>query len=343
MRAMFITAPGSMELREVPLPELRDDEVLVRLGYCGICPWDLRAFDGQARGVQFPRLLGHEAAGHVIQIGAAVQSVAVGQPVVVDFVLKCGTCEACRQGLSNLCLRPTYGKGGFAEAVIVPERNVFPFCESTPLAAAAFAEPLSCVLRGERMLEIQPGQRVLVMGVGPIGLMHVQIARRFGARVLAADLRPERLEMASRLGAEVLVNPSEQSLSDVVMGVTNGYGVDAAVVAVGSARLIEQAVEVLARGGRLNIFAGVYPKALVQFDPNLIHYRELKVMGSSDSTHEDMYQALRLIESGQVDVLSLISHTLPLERLAEGFALVRQAQGLKVMIDLHDRDPDSNH
>lgn len=335
MRAMVFSAPGDLKPGDWPLPEPGPGEVTVELDYCGICPWDVRAFRGLASGIQYPRLLGHEAAGRVTRIGEAVRSVSVGQAVVVNFIVQCGTCPACRRGLMNVCQRPTYGRGGFAEAVTVPETNVFPFNPKTSPQAAAFTEPLSCVLRGERMLDIQPGETALVLGAGPIGLMHIQVARLFGARVLAADLRPERLEMARQMGAEVVINPAEQSVKDAVLAATDGWGADAAAVTVGSGRLVEETLLALARGGRMNIFAGIYPKEPVSLDPNLIHYRELRVLGSSDSTPADFRQALTLIDQGQVQVLPLISHLLPLERLTEGMEIVKAAQGLKVMIDLH--------
>ncbi len=335
MRAMVFSAPGDLQLGDWPLAEPEDDEVMVQLDYCGICPWDVRGYRGLARGIQYPRLLGHEASGRVSQVGSAVRGVAAGQTVVVDFIVKCGTCAACRRGMGNLCQRPTYGRGGFAAAVVVPESNVYPLNPATPMQAAAFTEPLACVLRGERMLRIQPGETVLVIGTGPIGLLHIQVARLFGGRVIAADLRPERLEVARQMGAAAVINTSEVALKDGVLAATDGWGADAAAITVGSARLVEETLDVLARGGRMNIFAGIYPKEPVSLDPHLIHYRELQVLASSDSAPADFRQALSLIEGGQVEVLPLISHLLPLEQLTEGMEIVKAAQGLKVMIDTH--------
>lgn len=334
MRAMVFSAPGDLKLGDWPLPEPGEHDVEVRLEYCGICPWDVRAYRGLASGIEYPRLLGHEASGRVTRVGSAVRSVKVGQTVVVNFIVSCGTCPACRRGLSNICQRPTYGRGGFAEAVVVPETNIYPFRDESTLQAAAFTEPLSCVLRGERMLNIQPGETVLVLGAGPIGLMHMQVARLFGGRALVADVRAERLAVASELGADAVIDTSQGGLKDAVLAATDGWGADAAAITVGSARLVEETLGVLARGGRMNIFAGIYPKEPVSLDPNLIHYRELQVVASSDSTPADYRQSLSLIEQRQIQVLPLISHLLPLERLTEGMEIVKAAQGLKVMIDL---------
>lgn len=185
------------------------------------------------------------------------------------------------------------------------------------------------------MLDIQPGDVALVVGVGPIGLMHMQVARLFGARVIASDLVPARLEKARELGADWTIDPSQHDLAALVEEVTDGWGVDAAVVAVGASRLVEQTLALLAPGGRLNIFAGIYPKDELRIDPNLIHYGEFVLTGSADSTPEDMRRALDLIESGQVDTESLISHLLPLEELGQGFELVQETAGLKIMIEVN--------
>ncbi len=205
---------------------------------------------------------------------------------------------------------------------------------TTSYRAAAFTEPLACVVRGQKMLHLTPGDTELVIGAGPIGVMHMQVARRYGARVIVADLIDERLALARKLGADVVINSQEADLKAAVMAATGGAGVDAAVVAVGATSLVLDAAECLAPGGRLNIFAGIYPVAPLNIDPNLIHYKELILTGSADSTPEDMHEALRYIESGQVLVEPLISHLLPLERLDEGFQLVLNRVGMKVMVEV---------
>ncbi|NOZ73731.1 MAG: alcohol dehydrogenase catalytic domain-containing protein [Chloroflexi bacterium] len=336
MRQMWCEAPGQLELRYNPIFNLGDDDVLVKVAYTGICPWDVRAFSGKSS-VPFPRVLGHESAGWVAAVGKNVRDLEEGQPVTADFIVKCGVCRACRRGRSNRCEHPTYQQfgGGYADYIRIPRRNIYPLRPTTSLKAAAFMEPLACVWRGQSMLHLQPGDVALITGVGPIGLMHMQVARLFGAQVIASDLLPSRLEKARALGATWTVNPKETDIKAFVQDVTQGWGVDAAVVAVGSARLVEQTISLLAPGGRLNIFAGIYPRDTLNIDPNLIHYGEFVLTGSADSTPEDMQHALDLIENGQVDTESLISHLLPLEELGRGFEIVQNTAGLKVMIDVN--------
>lgn len=336
MRQMWSDEPGHLELRHKPLFDVGADDVLVKVAYTGICPWDVRAFSGKSS-VAFPRVLGHESAGHVAAVGDKVNDLAVGQPVTADFIVKCGACRACKRGRSNRCKNPTYQQfgGGYGDYIRLPQRNIYPLKATTNLKAAAFMEPLACVWRGQSMLHLQPGDVALIAGMGPIGLMHMQVARTFGARVIASDLLPARLEKARELGADWSVNPAEADLAAFTKEVTDGWGVDAAVVAVGSARLVEQTLPLLAPGGRLNIFAGTYPRDELRIDPNLIHYGEYILTGSADSTPEDMQRALDLIESRLVNTEDIISHLLPLEELGRGFELVQNTAGLKIMIEVN--------
>jgi L-iditol 2-dehydrogenase len=331
---MWLVEPGRFERREIPRPEVGPDEVLVQIAYVGICPWDVRVYAGK-KSVPLPRVMGHEAAGRIIAVGTDVKHFAPGQRVAADFIVKCGACDPCRTGRSNRCQHPRFPNGAYEEYAVLPQRNIMPIRqEATSYRAAAFMEPLACVVRGQRMLHLAPGQTELVIGAGPIGAMHMQVAQRYGARVIVADLLEERLDLVRELSADVTVNSSKENLKDAVMAATGGAGVDAAVVAVGVSPLVVQAAECLAAGGRLNIFAGIYPVDPLNIDPNLIHYKELVLTGSADSTPDDMHEALRFIESREVLVEPLISHLLPLHCLDEGFQLVLNRVGMKVMVEV---------
>lgn len=340
MRVMWAERPNELEVRHVPMITLDEDEVLIKVAYVGICPWDVRAFSGLSSSVAFPRVLGHEMAGIVIEVGKNVKVIKPGQRVVPDMGIKCGVCKACRTGRENRCLNPVFRQfgGGFADYVRVPEKNVHLIKkEETKLQAAAFVEPLACVVRGQDLLNLYPGEFQLIAGVGPIGLMHMQVAKAFGCQVIVSDPVPERLEKAKELGADWVVNPNLTDVTQFVKQVTDGWGVDAAVVTVGSARLVESVIPMLAPGGRLNIFAGIYPKDTLQIDPNLIHYGEFILTGSADSTPKNMNKALEMIETGKVNTETLISHMLPLEELGKGFEIVRNRQGLKVMLEVDSK------
>ncbi|MBN1267154.1 MAG: alcohol dehydrogenase catalytic domain-containing protein [Anaerolineales bacterium] len=337
MRAMWCEEPQKLEVRQIPIHEVGENDVLIKVAYAAICPWDVRAYSGLSKSVKFPRLLGHEMSGTVAAVGKNVKNLSIGQPVVPDLIVKCGTCKACLTGRPNKCRNVVFMQfgGAFADYVCVPQQNVHVLKPGTSKKAAAFMEPLACVTRGQNMLNLYPGEVELVVGLGPIGLMHMQVARAFGARVIVSDPIPDRLTKALELGADLAVNPAEEDLAEVVDSFTDGWGADAAVITVGSARLVEQLIPIMAPGGRLNIFAGIYPHDTVQIDPNIIHYQELILTGSADSTPIDMNHALDFIQNGQVDTESLISHLLPLEDLGKGFEIVKNREGLKVMIEVN--------
>jgi L-iditol 2-dehydrogenase len=334
MRAMWLLEPGKFELRQQPIYKVGPGEVLVQIAYCGICPWDVRVYVGK-KSVPLPRVMGHEATGRIVELGENVRNLRIGQRVMVDFIVKCGVCVNCRRGRENRCLSPQFPNGAYEDYAVVPDKNIHLVRnENTSYKAAAFTEPLACVVRGQKMFNLAPGDVELVIGAGPIGLMHMQVARRYGAKVIVSDLIPERLELAKQLGADSVYNNSEGQLKELVTEVTEGRGADAAVVAVGVAPLVVQAADCLGEGGRLNIFAGIYPHTTLDIDPNLIHYKELVLTGSADSTPQDMFDALQFIESGQVEVEKLISHLLPLEELQDGFEVVKNQQGFKVMAEI---------
>lgn len=333
LKSMWLVQPGQFELRELPRYDVGDDEVLVRIAFVGICPWDVRVYAGKSK-VPLPRLMGHEASGRIVQVGKDVRGLEGGQRVAADFIVKCGCCPNCRSGRPNRCQHPRFPNGAYQEFAVLPQRNIYPIHESTSFRAAAFTEPLSCVVRGQKALRLAPGQWELVLGAGPIGLMHMQVARLYGARVIVADLIDERLDLARRLGADLVCNNARANLKEVILQATDGRGADAAVVAVGVSALVVQAAECLADGGRLNIFAGIYPAEPLGIDPNLVHYKELVLTGSADSAPEDYVQALAHIEMGQVRVEELISHVLPLEQLPEGFEMVTGRQGFKIMVQV---------
>ena len=158
MRQMWSEQPGELELRHRPIFEVGDDDVLVKVTYTGICPWDVRAFTGKSS-VAFPRVLGHESSGYVAALGENVKNLEIGQPVVPDFIVKCGVCPACRRGRANRCQRPTYQQygGGYGDYVRLPQKNIHPIRPDTNMKAAAFMEPLACVLRGQDMFHLYPG------------------------------------------------------------------------------------------------------------------------------------------------------------------------------------------
>lgn len=333
MRAAVLHGPGDVRIEEVDIPKMTDSSILIKIEHCGICPSDARWYTGSRKG-DYPRTTGHEWTGEVVEVGKDVDGYKPGDRVVPDWRVVCGHCYYCRRGIHNYCSNLGSGvKGGFCEYGIAVETNLRKIPDSVSYQEACFAEPLACCINGISKNEIQLGDDVLVVGTGPIGLLHVQLARNFGARVIACDLIDKRLEVAGKVGAHEIVNSSrEDDAVEKIKKLTDGRGVDSVIVAVGSTSAIEFGIKVARIQGKVNIFAGTYPPDTFNLDPNEIHYRELVVTGSHDFTPRHFTVALKTIEFGMVKVKPLISHEFPLEEIQKGFDTVVNKEGLKVII-----------
>lgn len=338
MRAAQLRGVRDVQVVDVPMPTLQNpDDVLVRIHACGICPSDLRNYLGTGkRAGQLPHTStpGHEWAGEVVEHGEAAGDLKPGDRVAVSWRVTCGRCHYCGQGLFQYCTETAHERvrGGFCEYGIAPAGSVFRIPDHVSYEEAAFCEPLACCINGIHMTQVHLGDDVLILGTGPIGLLHVQLARLLGARVIVSEPLAARSEMARQLGAHETIDPSSEDLRSRVLELTGGRGADAVVVAVGIPQVVSQALQLVGPCGRVNLFAGVYPSAEIPLDPNVIHYGQFVVTGSHDYTPHHFRTALKLIAHGMVRVKPLISHVLPLEQVREAFDAAAGRQGLKVMV-----------
>ena len=337
-------AARGIRYEETAVPEPGGDEVLVRVAYCGICPSDFRVYDGRSS-QKLPLILGHEFTGWIAKVGANVSRLRVGDRVVVNPGQPCYTqCPACLRGFPNKCMniQTGGGGGGLGQYRLSKEGAIFPLRPATDMIAASFAEPLACVLHGQGRASIRTGSLVVVVGSGPIGLLHMMSAKRSGARVIMSEPHPGRLATAAKLGADVTVDPSKQDLASIVRAESDGWGADAVIVAVGNKAATEAAVRLLGIQGTIILFAGMYPNLPIEMDSNLIHYSEINITGSSDYADPEFFQSLGFIERGLIDTQKLVSHVLPFERIVEGMEIVRQASSLKVVIQVNRAQEDKS-
>lgn len=348
MRAAVLHAPNDLRLEEVPIPDPGPGEVLLRTLSAAICGTDLRIVDGsKTRGVRYPCILGHELAGEVAAVGPGVSKVEAGERVAVTPIVYCLRCHYCVHGRENMCLENRalgYDyDGGFAEYTLVPAEavragNVYRLPEGVTFDAGALAEPLACCVNGQELARIGAGQSVLVVGAGPIGLMHLQLARAAGAEpVIMAEPQPHRREKALRLGASAAVDPAADDLEGLVREHTGGLGVDVAIMAVGAAGATDTVLRLVRKGGTLNLFAGYPGTGEANLTLNTIHYGEITVVGTSSSSRRHFERALALIARGAVDVAALVTGVYPLERIDDALADVRRGHGLRAVIHPHDR------
>ena len=324
-------------------PGIGPDEVLVKVGANTVCGTDVRILRGEkTRGIGRNVVLGHELAGHVAEVGKNVRGYEVGAPVALAPAIACRRCFYCRRGMENVCLnKKIVGNvvdGGLAEYARIPAEaveagNLFVAQKDIPSEYLALTEPLACCVRGLDNYRVDLDDVVLVMGAGPIGLFHLQLALLAGARTVIVSNRSEaRRDFAKRLGASVTVDPTTQDLSEVVAEHTNGLGVDVAVVCIGIPELFNDALKLARKGGRVNLFAGFAGEGLAEVEANLIHYNEIVVTGASDTRRADYETALRLMESGRVEVESMVTHRFPLREAAEAIEASARREGIKVAV-----------
>ena len=346
MLAAVYHGPNDLRVEEVPMPEIGSDEVLLKVLNANICGTDLRIYHGHHR--KFPpgtvRIPGHETAGTIVEVGKSVKGFQVGQRVFVAPNWGCGHCRQCVSGDNNLCAN--YGAigisvdGAFAEYLRIPsaaiyQGNLIPVREDIDPAVGALIEPFACVVRGQNALHIRPGEVVLVMGAGPIGVMHTLYARLQGAgKILVSDLIPDRLEQVRQLGADRTIDLNREDQARIVSEESQGNGSDVVIVAAPAHSGQEAAVHLAAIGGRINFFGGLpKDKPAINLDSNLVHYKELIVTGTTACSTQDCHQAANIVNSGRIDLSPLISARFPLEAALQAFAEAENRHSLKVVIE----------
>jgi L-iditol 2-dehydrogenase len=345
VKAAVFLGPGNIEVQEVPEPQVGPGEVLVKVAACAICGTDVRIYQFGHPHVTPPQITGHEIAGEIVAVGEGVEGYRVKDKVAVVTVISCGRCRFCRRGLQNLCPEQKYigydYPGGFAEFMKMPREgvvrgNLLVLPQDMDLLEASLVEPLSCVINGQSYLHIGLGETVLIIGAGPIGCMHVAMAKNHGAgKIILADISDERLKLAQRIQADVYINPQKENLKERVLALTEGLGADVVIVAASSGSAQEEALELVAPRGRISLFGGLpKDKPTITFNSNIVHYREVGVFGVFASHASQYEEAARLIHAKRVPVRDLVTHVLPLEDVVEGIELVKSGKALKAVISL---------
>ena len=340
MKAARLYGVRDLRVEEVEDPAPGPGQALIRINACGVCPSDIRAYVGARSGAGsgLPRTPGHEWAGVIEELGPSDGSTAdgqlkVGDRVAADWRYVCGRCYQCRRGVFNYCEHLQRAvRGGFAQYGVAPLSQLRRIPDHVSFEQAAFCEPLACVINGNTMTPMALGEDVVIVGAGPIGLLHLQLAKNRGARLIVSDPLAARLEVAKALGAHDVIDASAENAVERVKELTEGRGADAVIVAVGAEEPSRQALQMAAINGRVNFFAGAYPDTSFPFGTNLVHYRQMVVTGSHDFTPHHFSTALKLISHGIVDVERLISHRFELEGVKDAFETAAGRGGLKSMV-----------
>jgi len=343
MKAAILKGPHELVVEEVPDPICGPDEVVYRIGANTVCGTDLRILRGEkTAGVRKGVVLGHEMAGEIVEVGKNVTGYQVGDRIGVLPSVTCGSCWYCINDLEHWCESlDLFGyaiDGGLAEYGKLPAQAALRgngiVCH-TDLAFEhmALMEPLSCVINGRANYLPQMGDTIVVLGAGPIGLLHTQLARHSGAaHVIVSDPSDSRRATALELGASHAVNPIEEDLPGLVRELTQGRGADVAVICIGRGPLFVDALNMVRKGGRVNAFAGFPKGGSVEVDPNLIHYGEIHVTGTSNSRRKHALEAMRLLEQGVIDVEKIVTHRFDLDHVTEAIEFSGSGQGVKVVV-----------
>ena len=344
MRAAVYEGIENIQVKDVPVPELPEDGIKVRVGACAICGSDLRIYHHGHGMITPPQVVGHEICGEIVEVGSKVTKFKVGQRVAVGADSPCGKCDMCEIGLGTYC-RDLNGvgytiSGGFAEYCVFPgfmvangPIHVVPDHVSDSLAA--LAEPLGCILNGMERIQPKMNDVAVIIGAGPVGCMMIPVLYHLGvSKVIMMDLDEKRLELAKRMGADRYVCTAKESGVDVVMEETDGRGADIVITANSAWPTHVDALKMAAIRARVCYFCGLPSGTLVpQYDTNVIHYKELLVVGAHGAMPRHHKMALDMISSGKLPIEPIITHEFPLSKFNEGLAAAESKGGLKVVIN----------
>ncbi|MFH1783525.1 MAG: zinc-dependent dehydrogenase [bacterium] len=340
MRVAMYYNNKDVRLQELPKPKIGPGEILVKVIASGICGSDVLEW---YRIKKAPIVLGHEIAGEIVEVAEGVDKYKVGDRVFVSHHIPCNTCRYCLAGNHTVCetLHTTnYDPGGFAEYLRVPalnvDRGVFPLPDNVSFEEGTFIEPLACVVRAQRLVNLEPAQSVLILGSGISGLLHIMLARAFGAgRIIATDISKYRLKMVKQFGADVVIDAKED-VPKKVLKANDGRLADLVIICTGAKAAFDQALKSVDRSGTVLFFATTDPGVDVSVPVNEFWRNGIKLMPSYGNSPFDARVAIELISSGRVDVKKMITHRLGLEEAGKGFELVAGSdKSMKVIIEPH--------
>jgi len=341
MKAAFFHGKEDIQIHEIDIPKINEDEILIKVRVCGVCGSDVRSYYEGAEGrYKIPVILGHEVSGEVFKTGGEIDGFAIGDRVVVAPIYGCGKCSFCVSGQENLCQNVmVFGcnvDGAFAEYMKIPAQAIqrgalVKIPDELSDEEAVFIEPFSCCLHGILRANVEPGDTVLVIGAGSIGLAHLTLLKILGSgKVIVSDIVNKRLERAKKFGADVTVNSKEGNLPLKVKKLTKNKGADSVIVAAPSKEAVEEGLKIVRRGGNLVLFGGCPANSVIQTDPNIIHYSEITVTGSIDSTIDDFRRTIQLIS--RLNLKLFITHRFPLEEVHQAMQVMKDKKGLKVIL-----------
>lgn len=344
MRAIVETGIKQLEIQELPTPEIKPDEVLMKVRANGLCTNDVRDYIGDTKW-SYPRVGGHEFSGEIVAVGEEVnpEHFQVGDHVVKYIIPACGECHYCKIGRENLCeeiyTSTTFqnpdgisGFGGLAQYIAVKSKDLYKYPKEVPYTHSTFTEPLACVVNSVERADILFGQDILIIGGGVMGLMHVILSKLKGARVLLSEPNEERRNLAEQLGADVVFDPTVGDALAFVKEQTEGRGADVVFNTTALPVIAKQAIAFTANGGQTYMFSSMHPNEPVPTDMGSIHSHEKVITGTVSPTIRTFYRSVQLIAKGIVDITPLLDKEFDYEDAVDAFEYAMRPETLKTII-----------
>jgi len=338
-RAVFV-APREIRFDELPIPEPGPRQALVKVKACALCTWEQRSYTGEEP--FYPLSSGHEVSGELVRLGDKVFTDAqIGDRVVASVLIRCGYCESCRRGMDNICDnshkvfwdKDVAGPAGLAEYLLLDDYQLYRANNGVLFEELCLAEPLACVIRSVRKSAVQRADRVVVVGAGIMGMLHLLLLKKAGVTVFVSEPDAQRAAFALEMGADGIIDPGNDSFVDKIRELTGGRGPNVIFCAVSVGAVVEQAVEAVAKGGRVHVYASIHPRGTkISVDPNLFHGKEITLTGTMSQDREDMRQAVDMIARGLIDLKPLISLRFPLLELQEALEAALRPDTYRVIV-----------
>jgi L-iditol 2-dehydrogenase len=338
MLANLLIRPGVLKLREIDTPSPSRGEILIRVKAALTCGTDLKAFQRGHPLIPMPSVFGHEFSGIVEEVGSGVKGFSKGMEIMAVHTAPCGRCYFCKRNFYNLCedIMKTKVLGAFAECILLPKHivkyNVFIKPKSLSFSEAAFLEPLSCVVHSINSVKISPGDIAVIIGAGPIGLLHLILLKSMKMKVCVIEKQKMRLKKALEEKADIAINPQKEDAYKKIMMFTKNKGADVVFECTGVPEVWEDSVRFVRKGGTIVLFGGCKPGTQVTYDTGRIHYDEITLKGAFHYNPSDVAQAYKLLSHGKIKVAGLISGEYPLHDLKKALDLLAAGKGIKYAI-----------
>jgi L-iditol 2-dehydrogenase len=334
-----IIGPKKFENKELELKHPQGSQVLVKVKYCAICTLEQRIFNGILK--MYPFAGGHEVAGEIVEVGDSVKTFKVGQSVALRMLASCGECYYCRNGHENQCVisykvsshEGLMGPGGFSQYMCVDSTAVYPVSDEIDLKYAALTEPLACCVHSINNGQIALGDDVVVVGNGIMGALHIQLAKKRGARVIVCEVDEGRLKFAKDLGADVLINSKKEDTIARVKELTQGRGADVVFCTAAISKLAEDSIKMTGKTGRVVMYSSFHPDTPIEIRPSKVHSSEIIITGSVNPDKKDFQTATRLLSQNLIDVSKLISKVYPLDKIEEGFIEAIKPETYRIILE----------